>query len=49
MWRKVVPRWKDHHRPIPELPWASQISNISSQNEASRLHEREKKLAWPEW
>ena len=30
-------------------PERANFSNISLQNEASRLHEREKKLAWPEW
>ena len=30
-------------------PEQAKFSNISLQNEASRLHEREKKLAWPEW
>ena len=47
MMRKNVPGWKDQK----SYPGQANFSNISLQSEASRLHlhEREKKLAWPEW
>ena len=42
MWNKVVPGWKDHHRLYLIYPGRANFSNISLQNEASRLHERQK-------
>ena len=42
MWKKVVPGWKDHHRLYLIYPGRANFSNISLQNEASRLHERQK-------